>query len=112
MTDKVVILVTVPNRRAGRKIARHLVAERLAACVNITETIQSIYHWKGKLVEDKEFLLVIKSARPLFPEIKTAITRLHPYETPEIICLPIVEGSEDYLRWISATVKGYGGTSG
>jgi len=106
MTDKVVILVTVPNRREGRKIARHLVAERLAACVNITETIQSIYRWKGKLVEDKEFLLVIKSARPLFHDIKTAITRLHTYQTPEIICLPIIEGAEGYLRWISEAVKG------
>lgn len=105
MTDKVVILVTVPNRRVGRKIARHLVSERLAACVNLTGTIQSVYRWKGEVVEDKEFLLVIKSARPLFAEMRAAVGRLHPYETPEIICLPIIEGSEDYLQWISASVK-------
>jgi len=108
MTDKVVILVTVANRREGRQIARHLVEARLAACVNITQTIQSIYRWKGKLVEDKEFLLVIKSARPLFPEVKTAITRMHSYQTPEIICLPIIEGSEDYLRWISDSLAPMG----
>ena len=108
MTDKVVILVTVANRREGRQIARHLVEARLAACVNITQTIQSIYRWKGKLVEDKEFLLVIKSARPLFPEVKTAITRMHSYQTPEIICLPIIEGSEDYLRWISDSLEPLG----
>ena len=105
MTDKVVILVTVANRREGRQIARHLVKNRLAACVNMTPTIQSIYRWEGKLVEDKEYLLLIKSARPLFPEIKTAITQIHTYHTPEIICLPIIEGSENYLQWISDSVK-------
>jgi periplasmic divalent cation tolerance protein len=106
MTDKVVILVTVANRREGRRIARHLVENRLAACVNMTQTIQSIYRWEGKLVEDEELLLVIKSARPLFPEIKTAITQIHTYHTPEIICLPIIEGSENYLQWMSDSVKG------
>ena len=108
MTDKVVILVTVANRREGRQIARHLVENHLAACVNMTQTIQSIYRWEGKLVEDKEFLLMIKSARPLFAEIKMAITRIHTYHTPEIICLPIIEGSENYLQWISDSVKAPG----
>jgi periplasmic divalent cation tolerance protein len=110
MTDKVVILVTVASRREGRQIARHLVETRLAACVNMTQTIQSIYRWEGKLVEDKEFLLVIKSARPLFPEIKTAIAGIHTYHTPEIICLPIIEGSENYLQWLSDAVKPAGGS--
>ena len=105
MTDKVVILVSVANRREGRQIARHLVENRLAACVNMTQTIESIYRWEGKLVEDKEVFLVIKSARPLFPEIKTAIKRIHTYHTPEIICLPIIEGSENYVQWISDSVK-------
>jgi periplasmic divalent cation tolerance protein len=98
-------LAALASRREGRRIARHLVENRLAACVNMTQTIQSIYRWEGKLVEDKEFLLVIKSARPLFPEIKTAITRIHTYHTPEIICLPIIEGSANYLQWISDSVK-------
>jgi periplasmic divalent cation tolerance protein len=105
MTDKVVVLVTVANRREGRRIARHLVKNRLAACVNMTQSIRSIYRWEGKLVEDEEYLLVIKSARSLFPEIKTAITQIHTYHTPEIICLPIVEGSENYLQWIGDSVR-------
>ncbi len=105
MTDKIVILVTVANRRQGRKIARHLVEAQLAACVNITEAVQSIYRWKGKLADDRELLLVIKSTRELFPEIQAAILKLHSYTTPEIICLPIVDGSENYLQWITASVK-------
>ncbi len=105
MTDKVIILVTVAKRREGRQIARRLVENRLAACVNMTQTIQSIYRWEGKLVEDKEYLLIIKSARPLFAEIKTAITQIHTYHTPEIICLPIIEGAENYLRWVGDSLK-------
>ncbi len=105
MTDKVVVLVTAANRREGRKIARNLVESKLAACVNITPTIQSIYRWKGKIADEREFLLIIKSARELFPEIRAAVSKLHSYTTPEIICLPIVDGSEDYLRWLTDSVK-------
>lgn len=105
MTDKVVILVTAASRSQCGKIARHLVENKLAACVNITQPVQSIYRWEGKLAEGKEFLLVIKSTRELFPEIKTAISKLHSYTTPEIICLPIIDGSENYLQWISDSVS-------
>lgn len=105
MTDKIVILVTAGNRREARKIARHLVEARLAACVNITQNVQSIYRWKGKLADDKEFLLLIKSTRELFSEIKAAVSKVHSYTTPEIICVPIIDGSEDYLQWISDSVK-------
>ena len=105
MTDKVVILVTAPNLREAKKIAKALVEERLAACVNITSPVQSIYRWQGKLNQDREFLLVIKSTRELFGEIQASVLKLHSYTTPEIICLPIVEGSADYLQWIGDEVK-------
>ncbi len=105
MTDKVVILVTARSRRECLKIARHLVKARLAACVNITQNIQSIYRWEGKIADDKEFLLLIKSTRELFPEINAAISKLHSYRTPEIICLPIIDGSQDYLQWVRDSVK-------
>ena len=105
MTDKVVVLVTAANRRECRKIARQLVESKLAACVNITPAIQSIYRWEGKIADEREFLLVIKSARELFPEIQAAVSKLHSYATPEIICLPIIDGSENYLRWVSDSVK-------
>ena len=109
MTDKIVVLVTASSLRESKKIAKHLVDARLAACVNITAPAQSIYRWQGKVAEDKEFLLVIKSSRELFEEIKAAVSKLHSYRTPEIICLPIIDGSEDYLQWIGDSVKQPGG---
>jgi periplasmic divalent cation tolerance protein len=105
VTDKVVIMVTAASRRECRKIARHLVDKKLAACVNITQPIESVYRWEGKIADEKEYLMLIKSTRELFPEIKLAISGLHSYHTPEIICLPIIEGSRDYLQWISDSVK-------
>lgn len=108
MTDKVVIMVTAASRRECRKIARHLVEEKLAACVNITQAIESIYRWEGKVADEKEFVMLIKSTRELFPEIKAAISKLHSYHTPEIICLPIIDGSRNYLQWVADSVKPVG----
>jgi len=105
VTDKVVILVTAASQDEGRKIARHLVEAQLAACVNILPPIESVYRWQGQIAEEGEFLLIVKSAKALFAEIETEILRLHSYRTPEIICLPIVEGSRNYLQWVSESVK-------
>ena len=105
MTDKVVILVTSASKKECRKIAKHLVESKLAACVNITQHIESVYRWEGKIAENQEYQLLIKSTRDLFPEIKAAIHKLHSYHTPEIICLPIVDGSRNYLQWVSDSVK-------
>jgi periplasmic divalent cation tolerance protein len=105
VTDKVVIFVTAASRGECKKIARHLVETRLAACVNISQPIESVYRWEGQIVEEKEFLLIIKSTRELFPEIRTEISKVHSYHTPEIICLPVIDGSRDYLQWISDSVK-------
>jgi periplasmic divalent cation tolerance protein len=105
VTDKIVILVTAGSLRESKKIARRLVEQRLAACVNILPPIQSLYRWKGKLNEDREFLMLIKSSRELFEEIKAAVLTLHSYTTPEIICLPIVDGSADYLQWITDSTE-------
>jgi len=106
VTDKIVVLVTAPNLREAKKIARRLVEERLAACVNIASPVQSIYRWKGKVNQDRELLLMIKSTRELFAEVQATVRKLHSYTTPEIICLPIVDGSADYLQWIGDEVKG------
>jgi periplasmic divalent cation tolerance protein len=105
VTDKVVIFVTAGNLGEGKKIARHLVETKLAACVNIVQPMESIYCWEGKIAEEREFLLMIKSTRELFPEIEAEITKVHSYHTPEIICLPIIEGSRNYLQWVSDSVK-------
>ena len=105
MTDKIVVMVTAANRRECQKIARHLVEAKLAACVSITQNIQSIFRWEGKVDDQKEFLLLIKSTRVLFPEITAAVSKLHSYQTPEIICLPIIDGSANYLQWVNDSVK-------
>ena len=105
MTDKIVILVTTASRDEAKRIARHLVEARLAACVNIVQSIESVYRWEGQITEDVEFLLIIKSVRGLFPEIRNEIAQLHSYQTPEVICVPILDGSPHYLEWLAASVK-------
>ena len=110
MTDKVVIMVTASSRRECRKIARRLIEEKLAACVNISQPVQSVYRWEGKIEHSKEFLMFIKTNRDLFPQIKAEIDLIHSYHTPEIICLPIIDGSQNYLQWISDSVRSGAGT--
>jgi periplasmic divalent cation tolerance protein len=67
--------------------------------------MESVYRWEGKIAEEREFLLIIKSTRELFPEIKAEISKIHSYHTPEIICLPVIDGSRNYLQWVSDSVK-------
>jgi periplasmic divalent cation tolerance protein len=105
VTDKVVIMVTASSRRECRKIARRLIEEKLAACVNITQPIQSIYRWEGKIDYGKEFLMFIKTVRDLFPQIRAEIALVHSYHTPEIICLPIIDGSPNYMQWVAESVR-------
>lgn len=106
MTDKIVVLVTCGSRKEARKIARALIERRLAACVNeIGALVRSTYRWKGKVESAKEFLLVIKTTKKRFAGLREAIGELHSYEVPEIIALPIVEGSPAYLDWIADSVK-------
>jgi periplasmic divalent cation tolerance protein len=104
VTDKIVVLVTAGTLPESRKIARTLIESRLAACVNIMPPVQSIYRWQGKVSNSREFLLIIKTTRSLFNDLKLAVTRVHSYTTPEIISLPIVDGSADYLQWIESSV--------
>lgn len=101
----VIILNTCPSQKEAKKIAKILVAEKLAACVNISSPVQSIYSWKGKICSENEYLLIIKSKKSLFKKIKNRIQQLHLYECPEIIALPILQGSEDYLAWISKNTQ-------
>ncbi len=106
MTDKIIVLVTCGSAKEARCVARALVERRLAACVNILATpVQSIYRWKGRIESAKESLLVIKTSRKRFKPLQGAIQRLHSYEIPEIIALPVTAGSRDYLNWISDSVR-------
>lgn len=100
MTDKIVVLTTCPSSDEARKIARHLLDLRLAACVQLMPAIQSLYHWQGAIEESAETLVFIKSSRPLFDRLRAEIARLHSYSTPEIVALPIVDGAPGYLQWL------------
>ena len=104
MTDKVVVLVTCANAEEAGKIATAIVEQRLAACANIVSGIRSVYRWEGKIQDDQEALLIIKTTRERFAALRDAIEKLHGYSVPEIIALPIVEGAERYLNWIQDSV--------
>lgn len=106
MTDKIVVLVTCGSAKEARKIARAVVEQRLAACANIVMTpVRSVYRWKGRVESAKEFLLIIKTTQGRFAALKAEIKRLHSYDVPEIIALPITRGAAAYLAWISDSVR-------
>lgn len=97
----ILVLITVPSVEVGKEIADHLLAQRLAACVNIIPSIHSHYLWQGEQASDEEVLLLVKCRAELFQEhMVPAVKAVHPYEVPEIIALPVVMGSADYLGWI------------
>jgi periplasmic divalent cation tolerance protein len=96
----VLIFVTANSEEEGTSIARDLVDSRLAACVNIISGLRSIYRWKGKVWDEGEILLLIKTRATLFERVETKIREIHSYEVPEIISIPITRGSEPYLDWL------------
>jgi len=100
MTDKIVVLVTGTSVRQCKKIARRLLEKRLIACANLVPQVHSLYHWKGKIADDKECWMTLKSTRELFPALRLEVEREHSYTVPEVIALPIVDGSPNYLHWI------------
>uniref|UniRef100_A0AC34PY65 Divalent-cation tolerance protein CutA n=1 Tax=Panagrolaimus sp. JU765 TaxID=591449 RepID=A0AC34PY65_9BILA len=99
-----VVYVTVPNQEVANKIAKSVVEKKHAACVNIVPGIKSIYQWKGKIEEDNELLLIIKTKTSELERLKADVLKNHPYEVPEFISLPIESGSEPYLKWINEQV--------
>jgi periplasmic divalent cation tolerance protein len=105
MNEHVVILVTATSGTEARRIARKLLQDKLAACVNFVP-VQSMFAWKGDIEEAEEVLMIIKSRGEAFDDLMGAVRALHAYDTPEIIGMPIVMGSSDYLRWISDETTG------
>ena len=96
----IVVLVTCGSEEEGLKIARALVEDGLAACVNLISPVRSIYRWEGKIFDENEWLLIIKTQRERFGELERKVKSLHSYSVPEIISLPILEGSSSYLDWV------------
>ena len=93
------------KKEDAKKIANNLIEKRLAGCTQIIGPITSTYWWKGNVETAEEFLILVKSRKELYEEIEKAKKEIHPYETPEIIAMPIVEGSKDYLEWLKNELK-------
>ncbi len=104
MNDQfIIVLITTPDRQTGEKMARQLLEQKLAACVNIFSPVTSLFRWQGKIETEQEALLLVKTRAELFASrLVPTVRSLHPYDEPEIIALPILSGSQSYLDWIEA----------
>jgi periplasmic divalent cation tolerance protein len=100
MKSYIQITTTTETKEEAEKIAQYLVEQKLAACVQIIGSIKSTYRWKGKVESAQEWLCLIKTPEELYDKVETAIKKLHSYETPEIIAVPIIKGSNEYLNWL------------
>ncbi len=107
MSDTVVILVTTPSIDEARKIGNALVEEKLIACANIIPQVESIFYWQDKVCNEKEALMVIKTRKKLIEKIIKRVKALHSYTVPEVIALPIIKGSKDYIKWVKEVTKGH-----
>ncbi len=105
MSEIVEVVSTFPSKKDAERVAQLLVEESLAACVQIQGPIESIYRWKGKVEKDKEWLLTAKTKRTLYKEVESLIKENHPYEVPQILALPVVDGFEGYLTWLKGEVR-------
>jgi len=98
----IVILITAKNVREANRIANKLVEEKLIACANVIKGVHSIFRWQGKIDKANETLLILKSKKSCFPKIVKMVKKYHSYDVPEIIALPIIDGSKDYMNWIKS----------
>ena len=101
---KIVVLITAKDTVEAKKISDRLLQDKLIACANIIDGVQSVFWWQQKIDEAQEVLLVLKSRRDFFEKIVRTVKSLHSYEVPEIIALPILDGNPDYLRWIDESL--------
>ena len=104
-SEPIIAFSTVDSEKEAKKIAKALVEARLAACVNIIPKVTSIYEWKEEICEESEWLLVIKTRQERLEELKAALEELHPYDVPELIVCPVIDGLPDYLNWLVETTK-------
>ena len=105
LNNEIVCYITAPNEDEALNIARALVENRLAACANIIKNVRSIYSWKGAVEDDAEVLMIVKTRKPLFHKLSEKVKELHSYDVPEVIALPIIDGSEDYLEWLRESTQ-------
>jgi periplasmic divalent cation tolerance protein len=105
MTEKIVVLSTCGSEDEAARIARHLVEARLAACVNVMPRIRSFYRWQGRIEDAEEWLLIAKTSRDRFDALRAALEAAHSYELPEVLAIPVVDGSPNYLAWLDAELS-------
>lgn len=100
MAEYIQVSTTTDKKEDAERISREIVEKRLAACVQISGPVTSVYRWKDNMEETEEWLLIMKTGKELYPELEEAIKKIHPYETPEILAVPVVAGSKSYLDWV------------
>ena len=105
MSGYVQVITTTGKKKDAEKMAEFLVEKRLAACVQIFGPITSVYWWEGRTEKANEWFCLIKTTRALYENVESAIRKIHPYKVPEILAIPVVAGSKDYLSWLDGTVK-------
>jgi len=105
MTDKILVSATCGSAEEAQRLARLLVEERLAACVQVVPQVRSVYRWRGAVEESEEWLLLVKSRRDLFEDLRRRLRAAHSYELPEIIALAVVDGEPDYLAWVDSGLR-------
>lgn len=105
MTEALVVLCTAPTAEVAAELARALVEARLVACGNVVPGLRSVYRWQGKVEDEPEVLLVLKTTRERLPALRDELLRRHPYQVPEVLALPVEAGSAAYLEWLAAQVR-------
>jgi periplasmic divalent cation tolerance protein len=106
MTNKIVVFSTCSSQEEAERLARALLEQHLAACVNVLSPVRSFYWWKGAIEDAAEWLLVIKTSRDLFERVRAALESSHSYELPEVLAIPVVAGSPNYLAWMEGELSG------
>jgi periplasmic divalent cation tolerance protein len=101
MTDAILVLTTLPTADAAAEVAKAVVDEKLAACANILPALRSIYRWEGKIQDENEVLVLLKTRQAQYERLKARILGLHPYEVPEVLAIPVEQGNQPYLDWIA-----------
>ena len=101
-TPYIIVIVTTASKQEAENIAQQLLKQRLIACANITGPVSSLFHWSGKPEKAEEYLIFMKSRKDLFDKLAETVKALHSYEVPEILALPVVDGSKEYLAWLDS----------
>ena len=101
----IIVLVTTANKSEAEKISEALLKEKIIACANIITPVTSFFHWQGKVDKCEECLVIMKSRRDLFAELEERVKGLHSYDVPEVLALPIVDGSDAYLAWLGSVLR-------